>query len=89
MGAVISLEGFLSEMRTKLGPPTISEKGKSHGTESKSGLGGAPLGAGGQLRGPTWTSAWRGAPFSWAPTSPSHLISKQRAVWLPLSASPR
>lgn len=39
-------------------------------------------GRGGRLCGPTWTSACRGAPSSSAreasPTSPSHLIRKQR-----------
>lgn len=67
-GAVILLEGSLSETRTKSGTPTIAEKGRSHGTESKSGVGGpwelrqlpgSTLGWAGPLPWPL------GASFSW------------------------
>lgn len=78
MGAVISSEGFLSEMRTESGPPTISEKG-SHGTESESELGGALWERGSAAR-PHLDLGLAGSPLLLGPTPPSHPISKQRAV---------
>lgn len=78
MGVVIPSEGFLSEMRTESGPPTISEKG-SHGTESESELGGALWERGSAAR-PHLDLGLAGSPLLLGPAPPSHPISKQRAV---------
>lgn len=72
------------EMRT---PNDFREGKKSWHRKASWGLGAAlweqGRGAGCRVA-PTWTSASRGAPVSWAPeaspTSPSHLISKQRVT---------
>lgn len=94
-GAVILLEGSLSETRTKSGPPTIAEKGRSHGTESKSGVGGpweprqlpgSTLGRAGPLPWPMGGFLLLGpggrARPETCPTPPSHPVGRPLGILL-------